>query len=82
MILSSSQGAHSVQVEMRLIFNGSSIGITHMGRDFVRLESCGHHPPGDATILLRVDQSESRWTVRLPNGNSADSRRVAVAKVQ
>ncbi|HUA67144.1 MAG TPA: hypothetical protein VMA13_01235 [Candidatus Saccharimonadales bacterium] len=73
-------GAHSAQVEMRLIVNGSSIGITHMGRDFVRLESSGQYPPGEATILLRVDQSESRWKVRLPDGISAESRRVAIVK--
>jgi hypothetical protein len=74
--------AYSAQVEMRLFVNGSSIGITHMGRDFVRIESPGlhPHPPDDATILLRVDQSESRWKVRLPNGISADSGRVAIAK--
>jgi len=65
---------------MRLFINGSSIGITHMGRDFVRLESPIQYPPGEATILLRVDDSESRWKVRLPNGISADSERVAIAK--
>jgi len=51
-----------------------------MGRDFVRLESPIQYPPGEATILLRVDDSESRWKVRLPNGISADSERVAIAK--
>jgi hypothetical protein len=36
------------------------------------------HPPGVASIALRVDQSEQRWDVRLPDGISAGSKRVAI----
>jgi hypothetical protein len=72
-------GAHSAQVEMRLIVNGTSIGITHMGHDFVFVESPTEYPPGEASILLRVDGSESRWKVRLPDGISAGSKRVPIA---
>jgi hypothetical protein len=64
---------------MRLIINGTSIGITHMGRDFVLIESPADHPPCEAAILLKVDDSESRWKVRLPEGISKDSNRVALA---
>ena len=55
-------GAYSAQVEMRLIVNGASLSITHMGPDFLIIESPGEHPPGEATIVLRVDQNERRWT--------------------
>ena len=79
MIAEQNYGAHSAQVEMRLIVNGTSIGITHMGRDFVVVESPAEYPPGEASILLRVDDSESRWNVRLPDGISASSKRVAIA---
>jgi hypothetical protein len=79
MIAGQNYGAHSAQVEMQLIVNGASIGITHMGRDFVVVESPTEYPPGDASILLRVDESESRWNVRLPDGISAGSKRVAIA---
>ena len=72
-------GAHSAQVEMRLIVNGTSIGITHMGRDFVVVESPTEHPPGEASVLLKVDESESRWNVRLPHGIAAGSRRVTIS---
>lgn len=78
MIAEQTYGAHSAQVEMRLIVNGESIGITHMGPDFLFIESADDHPPGDATIILQVDQSERRWTVRLPEGISAGSKRVAI----
>ncbi len=64
---------------MRLIVNGTSIGITHMGRDFVIVESPTEYPPSKASILLKVDESESRWNVRLPDGISAGSKRVAIA---
>ena len=64
---------------MRLILNGTSLGITHMGRDFLVVESPAEYPPGEASILLRVDESESRWNVRLPHGVSASSKRVAIA---
>ena len=79
MITEQNYGAHSAQVEMRLIVNGTSIGITHMGRDFVIVESPSEYPPGEASILLKVDESESRWNVRLPDGISAGSKRVALA---
>jgi len=79
MITEQNYGAHSARVEMRLIVNGTSIGITHMGRDFVIVESPAEYPPGEASILLKVDESENRWNVRLPNGMSVNSRRVAIA---
>ena len=79
MIAEQNYGAHSAQVEMRLIVNGESISITHMGSDFLFIESAGDHPPGDATIMLQVDQSERRWAVRLPDGISVGSKRVALA---
>ena len=64
---------------MQLLVNGSSIGITHMGPDYVLVESPTDHPPGDASIVLKVDDSESRWKVRLPDGISRASNRVALA---
>lgn len=79
MIAEQNYGAHSAQVEMRLIVNGASVSITHMGPDFLFIESASDHPPGDATIVLQVDQSERRWNVRLPDGISAGSKRVALA---
>jgi len=72
-------GAHSAQVEMRLLLNGSSITITHMGRDFLLLESPIDHAPGEAQIFLKVDESESQWKVSLPEGISKESNRVALA---
>ena len=80
MIAEQNYGAHSARVEMQLIANGASIGITHMGRDFVVVESPTECPPGEASILLRVDESESRWKVLLPDGISKESKRVILAR--
>jgi len=78
MIAEKSYGAHSAQVKMRLIVNAASLRITQMGPDFLFVESASDHPPGEATIVLQVDGSERRWNVHLPNGISADSKRVAI----
>jgi hypothetical protein len=80
MIESSGQGGHSAQVKMRLLLNGSSLPIAQMGPDFLILGSVTEHPPGDATIELRIDASERRWKVRLPNGVSTASRAVTISR--
>jgi hypothetical protein len=79
MITEQNYGAHSAEVEMQLFINGTPISITHMGPDFLLVECAEDYPPCEATIFLKVDRSERRWKVRLPNGISAKSRRVAVA---
>lgn len=81
MIAKQSYGAHSAQVEMQLIIDDESISITHMGPDFLIVESPTEHPPGEATIVLQVDQSERRWAVCLPNGVHPGQKRVQTSKV-
>lgn len=82
MIAEQYQGAHSAQVEMRLIVNGDTISITHMGSDYLLVNCAKDYPPGEACIYLQVDQSESRWQVILPNGISKNSKRVALASCE
>lgn len=79
MTMSSSQGGHSAQVKMRLLVNGSSIAVAQMGPDFLLVDAPIDHPPGTASLVLQVDQSERRWDVHLPQGISAASKRVAIA---
>ncbi len=74
----SSYRGHSAVVKMRLRFNGTSMPIAKMGPDYIVVHSASDHPPCEATIEMRVDDSESRWNVRLPNGISAASERVAL----
>jgi hypothetical protein len=79
MLPASSQGGHSVQVNMRLLVNGLSLRVSQMGPDFLLVESPVNHPPTDASLVLKVDESERSWQVRLPSGISAETRRVAIA---
>ena len=64
---------------MRLIVSGTVIRITHMGSDFLFIDSPADFPPCEASIFLKVDDSESQWKVRLPEGISKGSKRVALA---
>ena len=63
---------------MRLLVGGGSIAVAQMGPDFLLLDEPVNHPPGEANLVLRVDNNERRWTVHLPNGISAASRRVRI----
>ena len=59
MIAEQNYGAHSAQVKMRLLVSGAGIRITHMGPDFLLIESPADHPPCEASIFLKVDDSET-----------------------
>jgi len=50
-----------------------------MGPDYLLLDAPVNHPPADASLIMRVDQSEKRWNVRLPGGISAGQKRVEIA---
>ena len=77
----SSHGGHSALVEMQLFVNGDCLSVAQMGPDFILVDEPFDHPPtDDASLLLRVDDSERRWPVRLPDGISASSKRIAIAK--
>ena len=63
---------------MRLLVNGSSSAVAQMGPDFLLVDDPINYPPGNASLILQVDQSERRWNVHLPEGIAAVSRRVAI----
>ncbi len=79
MIADQNYGAYSSQVEMYLLINGSIVSVTHMGPDFLLVKSPVHQSPCEATLVLQVDDNERRWPVRLPEGISKSSTRVALA---
>ena len=64
---------------MQLLFKGSSIPIAKMGPDYIVVNSASDHLPGDASIVLKVDDNERRWNVHLPDGISAGFKRVALS---
>ncbi len=67
---------------MQLLVNGSNIGIMQMGPDFLFIEPAVAHAAGEATIILKVDDTEKRWKIRLPEGIVAGSERVVIATVE
>ena len=79
MDLKSSHGGHSARVRMRLELNGQSLPIAQLGPDFLVLDAPVSHPPGEASVILQVDDGERHWNVSLPKGISAASRRVILA---
>ena len=71
--------AHSAHVAMRLLVNGASLPVTHLGPDFLLLEPGRDHPPGPGIIVVRVDGRERRKKVILPHGIAAEATRVVIA---
>jgi hypothetical protein len=74
----SSRGGHSADVRISLMFSGHCIPVAQLGPDFLLLDAPADHHAGPTSILLHVDQSEKRRDVRLPNGISSASKRVAI----
>jgi hypothetical protein len=74
-----SQG-HSAQVRMELRLNGGCVvPIAQMGPDFLVVKQPFDHPPAEAEIYLRIDDSESSWRVHLVEGISMGRRKTRVA---
>jgi hypothetical protein len=63
---------HSAQVCMELRLNGQVLRIAQLGPDFLMLKQPFDHPPTEAEIYLRIDESESSWRVNLVEGISPD----------
>lgn len=66
---------------MHLVLRDGIVPVVQMGPDFLLVDQAYDQPPCEASLVLRVDQSESRWLVLLPEGLSAQTNRVAIAKV-
>lgn len=79
MLATASHGGHSAQVKMRLVVNDLSFPVAQMGPDFVLLDSPADHPPAEARVVMQVDQWLRSWSVLLPDGISAGTKRVAIA---
>jgi hypothetical protein len=76
------QFGHSAEVQMRLLVNGFSFPIAHMGPNYLRLRNGVEQPPVSGEVILVVDGHESRWSVFLPEGLHSGQERVPVAKAR
>jgi hypothetical protein len=77
--LMTSWGGHSARVTLQLLVGGGSMTVAQMGPDFLLVDEPIPHPPANAIVVMRVDESERRWNVHLPHGISPGSPRVAIA---
>lgn len=82
MIADQIYGAHSAHVKMRLVLKDVSLRITHLGPDYALVEAPPDHLPCEACISMRVDDHTDEWKVRLPDGISKSSNRVALAAAE
>jgi len=63
---------------MELRLNGHIVPIAQMGPDFLVVKQPFDHPPADAEVFLRIDDSESSWPVYLVEGISPERRKTKI----
>jgi len=80
-ILQAPATAHSAHVQMRLVADGVELEIAQLGPDFLILAAPTDLAASAAEIVMRVDASERRWTVTLPEGLSAQTQRTRIARL-
>jgi hypothetical protein len=82
MLTSFGHTGRSTDVSIQLLLNGLCLPVGQLGPDFLLLKSPHAHSPTEGTLVVRVDDNERRWQIRLPEGIPADSRRVVIAKAE
>lgn len=65
---------------MHLLLDGRILSVGQLGPDFLILDTAIDHPPARARLFFAVDGNEREWDIQLPEGISAGSRRVVIAK--
>jgi hypothetical protein len=66
-----SASGYSSHVQLYLEMSGRTIALSEIGPGFVSLREPTDIPPGDAEVVMRIDDHETRWSVELPNGAAA-----------
>lgn len=66
---------------MHLTIAGERLSVRQMGPDFLIIDATAAHAPTVAQLYLSVDGNEREWDIHLPEGISAGSTRVVIAKV-
>ncbi|HOC01028.1 MAG TPA: hypothetical protein PKM43_20035 [Verrucomicrobiota bacterium] len=79
MMPTSSHGRHSADAQMQLLVDDRVLPVIQLGPDFLLVDTAVGQARDEAMLVPRVDRSERRWRVRLPEGISPVSKRVALA---
>jgi len=77
----SNEGGHSTRLNVQLLRSGFVLTIPQMRPDFVLMDAPINHEAASATIVMQVDECEPRWNVHLPEGISAEDKRVRIATI-
>ena len=80
-LTSAGHTGHSADVKMHLRLDGQTLSVGQLGPDFLILDTAIDHPPASGRLFFAVDGNEGDLEIHLPQGISAGSRRVAIAKV-
>ena len=67
-------------MKLHLVLDGRTLSIGQLGPDFLILDAPIDHPPATAVLFFSIDGTERERQVRLPEGISAASPRVKIAK--
>ncbi len=81
MIQPSQTNGYSSTVDLSLEFAGETISLHAIGPDRITLREAYEAPPGPATVVMRVDGRERRWSVLLVDGLRPDSRIARIEQV-
>jgi hypothetical protein len=81
MLVSAAHTGRSTSVKMQLLLKGETLPVGQVGPGFLLLKTPLDHPPAEGTLIVRVDDNEHRWLVRLPAGSCAADRRVTIEKL-
>ena len=79
MIQPSQTNGYSSTVDLSLELVGETISLHAIGPDLITLREAYEAPPGPATVVMRVDGRERRWSVLLVDGLRPDSK---IARVE
>jgi hypothetical protein len=79
-LASYNRSGHSADVKIHLRIGNEIFSVGQLGPDFLILDRPIDHAPADAVLFLSIDGKERLRAVRLPEGISAASPRVIIAK--
>ncbi len=65
---------------MHLSLDGRTLSVVQLGPDFLFLDAPINHPPTNGILFFAIDGHEQEREVWLPEGISAASPRVVIAK--
>lgn len=71
---------YSTVADFELIAHGRSYSVGHVAPAFLILETSQEISPGDAELIIRVEDEVIRRKIALPEGSTAEMRRVPIQR--